>query len=149
MVRSIIFVGVLLASPLALVGQDSGPGPVAPATSQTYEVSLYSRTGVTDGVFGFSDGQSPSGPSTTGAIEATIGADAFSGDWFAYDLGQFAIWAAQGTGEAGNLVAIGYATPDWIVGRASVGATRTSFWPLRFLSRKTYVFMGQAVVEEP
>jgi hypothetical protein len=139
---------LLVLIPAILEAQDSGPGPVAPATSQSYDITTFSRSGVAGGGLAFTDGESANGALTNGALEATLDDATYSGDWFAYDLGPIAIWFAKGTGDAGNLAAIGYATPELIIGRASVNSASSGFWLSRLLSRRSVFLYGEAAAAQ-
>ena len=57
----------------------------------------------------------------TDAITAALTSEQTTGTWYALDFGNFALWFASGDSIAGTVTFAGYATPEMIAGRTSVG----------------------------
>lgn len=57
----------------------------------------------------------------SGTFTATFTNSATSGSWYAIDLGSFSLWFAMGNSTEGMVTFAGYATPQTIMGRTSVG----------------------------
>ncbi len=148
MFRTIPLIAVLTFGFSLAFAQDSGPGPVSPEVSQLYDVTLYRRTSTLDGTFIFAAG-AENGTSSNGDLQATIDAEEFNGTWRAYDFGNYAFWFARAEGSTNSLLTFGWATPDWVFGRASlsaVGATNSFF---RALFGRGYLLFGEAAVPLP
>jgi hypothetical protein len=144
MKRYLLAVMVVVALPIAGWGQDSGPGPVAPATLQQYDVSLYHWFTRNDAVFSFLAPEDASSPWTTGAMEAEIGGEILSGDWQAFDFGTYAFWMGSARTEANVLFALGWSTPEFILGHAFATTSETSPGRLR-----AHFLFGEAIAAEP
>lgn len=57
----------------------------------------------------------------TGDFTASFSNSQTSGNWYSIDLGSFALWFATGDSAQGTVTFAGYATPETIAGRTSVG----------------------------
>jgi hypothetical protein len=64
--------------------------------------------------------------------------------WYAYDLGGIAVWFARASGDTNTLSVLGWATPDFIVGQATMSAGSKSWFFFRWFSRSLYFFYGTA-----
>lgn len=133
------------ALPAMSWSQDSGPGPVPPAEVQAYDVTLVRLFSTLEGTFTFSGGDDGGTAVTTGALEADIDGQLLVGTWTSVDVGDFAIWSAQASGETNTVLAAGLATPEALIGQATF--TGGSGF-LAFL-RNRYLLFGEAVVTEP
>ncbi len=129
--------GLLISS--AAMAQDSGPGPdVAAGGDHAYDVTIIQFLNFSTGTFTFTADPvtTPEGSTaaitTTGTFSSIIGTETSTGTWHAVDLGNFALWYAQASGTSTQTTAIGYATPDMIVGRQSTTST-TATGRSRFL----------------
>jgi hypothetical protein len=145
-----ILTAIMLISLLSSVAyaQDSGPGP-DPAGSDTqkqYDVVLYQHSSTQKGAMIFAAPAAASSTRTNGDLTATLNEEQYSGTWRAYDLGTFAFWYAQADGSTHNLTVIGWATPDFIVGWASMSSTSSGNWFFRWFARTTYLLHGNAAV---
>ena len=130
---------IVLACSLSTVAysQDSGPGP-DPAgmdTEKQYDVTLYQRATTTDGTLLFFAASDTSSAYTSGDFESNINGEQLTGTWHAYDLGSYAFWFAHASGDTNSLSALGWATPDFVVGRATMNAGGRSWSFFRWFSR--------------
>ena len=144
MVAPWLIVGVAaVVAPDWAAAQDSGPGPVPPATEAVYDVTLIRFFSNLEGTFVFFAGESDEGTLTSGEFEAEVGGQFFVGTWQAVDAGSFAVWSATASGETSTLIASGFATPDFLVGQAVTNVNSLTF--------RSYLLIGEAapVVEEP
>ena len=125
-----------------LSAQDSGPGPVAPATEAVYDATLIRLFGNLTASFTFATGEGGQGICTTGEFAADVDGSLVTGTWQAVDVGSFAVWSATASGETSTFVAAGFATPTNLVGQAVTNVAGGG--SLR------YLIVGEAdVVEEP
>jgi len=142
---------LLLASCGISFAQETGasPGPIPPATVQQFDVTFYRWNSTTEGTFDFSAAEDPTSVNMTGAFEANVNDESLTGTWYAYDFGNFAIWAAQASGETNSLDAFGWSTPEILVGRATLGPPSTGFWAFLRRLRTLHFLVGERVVTEP
>jgi len=142
---------LLLASCGISFAQETGasPGPIPPATVQQFDVTFYRWNSTTEGTFDFSAAEDPTSVNMTGAFEANVNDESLTGTWYAYDFGDFAIWAAQASGETNSLDTFGWSTPEILVGRATLGPPSTGFWSFLRRLRTLHFLVGERVVTEP
>jgi hypothetical protein len=146
MIRTISVLILTCALCTAAYSQSSGPGP-DPATGDTqkqYDVVLYQRTTTQKGSMIFFAAADTSSAHTTGDFESNIDDQQLTGTWSAYDFGLFAFWYAHASADTNKLTAIGWATPDFIVGRVTMNANRGFLSFLNLFSRNTYLLHGTA-----
>jgi hypothetical protein len=141
-VAAFLIVGITtIVAPQMLRAQDSGPGPVPPATEAIYDATLIRLFANLTGSLTFSAGEGGEGTFTSGPFEAEVGGTLVVGTWQAIDVGDFSLWTAQASGETSTFLAAGFATPTNLVGQATTNAAGGR--SLR------YVLIGEAVVEPP
>ncbi len=70
---------------------------------------------------GFGLGSGAGGGIGSGEFTASFTSEQTTGTWYAIDLGNFALWFATGDSTQGTVTFAGYATPEMIAGRTSVG----------------------------
>jgi hypothetical protein len=131
----------VLAITPQLSAQDSGPGPVSPATEAVYDATLIRFFGNLAASFTFSAGEGGQGIFTTGAFEADVNGSLVTGTWQAVDVGSFAVWSATASGETSTFIAAGFATPTNLVGQAVTNVAGGG--------RLRYLIVGEAGVVEP
>ena len=139
---------VVLACSLSSVAiaQDSGPGPdpAGTDTQKQYDATFYQRRASQDGTLLFFAAADASSPRTTGDFESNVNGEQFSGTWYAYDVGSYAIWLADASSDTNRFTAFGWATPDFVVGRATIGSGGQFWWFWRWFSRSAYFLYGTA-----
>ena len=152
----VVACGLVLSSSLAMA-QDSGPGPITGAGSQSYEVTVLKIGSSQTGTFAFAVEATEPGTGTTstafttGTFTGTVNDVASTGTWYAVDVGNYALWVATATSASGNQTITGIATPEFIAGRIVTQST-ASTGRFRFLRAllNTSIFYGTAVTtEEP
>jgi hypothetical protein len=142
-VASYLVAGVAaLSLPQWLPAQDSGPGPVPPATEAFYEATLarlFSR--FLPATLTFSAGEADQGALTSGPFEGDVNGTIVVGTWHAVDVGDFAIWTVQASGETSTFIAAGFATPTNLIGQALTNAAGGG--------NLRYLLIGEVAVTEP
>ena len=130
----------------ATFAQDSGPGPdpAGTDTQKQYDVTLYQRGTTSEASLLFFAASDTSSPRTTGDFETNVNGEQFSGTWYAYDVGSYAFWLGDASGDTNRFTAFGWATPDFIVGRATIGSGGRFWWFWRWFSRSSYFLHGTA-----
>lgn len=133
----------LLATGPQLSAQDSGPGPVAPATEAVYDATLIRLFGNLTASVTFTAGEGGQSVFTTGEFTADVDGTLVTGTWQAVDAGSFAVWSATASGETSTFVAAGFATPTNLVGQVVTNVAGGG--------RLRYLIVGEAapVVEKP
>ena len=137
---------IILTCSLSTVAysQDSGPGPdpTGADTSNQYNVTLYQRGTTTIGTLTFFAATDTSSPRTSGEFGSNINGEQLTGTWTAYDLGSVALWIAHASGGTNSFSAVGWSTPDMIVGSATMSSGGSSWSFFRWFLSRSYFLYG-------
>jgi hypothetical protein len=141
-VAALLIIGISsIVIPSSVTAQDSGPGPVPPATVAVYEATLIRLFSNLPATLSFFAGEGGQGAFTTGPFEGDVNGTLVVGTWQAVDAGSFAVWTVQASGETTTFLAAGFATPTILVGQAVTNAAGGR--SLR------YTLIGEVGVAEP
>jgi hypothetical protein len=127
--RLMLALAAAWALPLAAAAQDSGPGPIDPGQTSTYEALFIKLRpfAQSEATFLFTaDGEEASDETTSGELELLLAEDVLTGTWNAYDVGDYAVWSARAESGGQRFSTVGLSNPSLIIGWGTIQPTSST-----------------------